>query len=118
LVASSGELLHNSSTDVDTISSTDIWTTKFGLQPRQVYSLVYKIKTINGLECISEPYTISDNATVQSSLFEYYNFVATNVPERACVSLSLKPKKEVFPINRKMVNGRFILLRSSSEDNF
>lgn len=118
LVASSGEQLHNSSKDTDTSSSIDEWTTRYGLQSDLVYNIVYKVKTINGLECSSPSYKITDNQTVPSNVFKYCNFVATNIADSACVELSLQPKKSQGSAVRKLLNGKFILLRSSSEDNF
>ena len=118
LVASSGEKLHNSSSDTDTYSSTDQWTTRYGLQPGSMYTIVYKVKTLNGLEYSSPAYIITDNQGVPSDLFKYYDFIATNLEDHACVELSIQPKKKLEGAGRKFVNGKFVLLRASSEDNF
>ena len=118
LVASSGEQLHNSSKDTDTNSSIDEWTTRYGLQSDLTYNIVYKVKTINGLEVSSPSYKIQDNQTVQSSVFKYCKFVAKNIADSACVELLLQPTKSATSAGRKLLNGKFVLLRSSSEDNF
>lgn len=115
LVASSGELLHNATQDQETTSSTDSWTTRYGLEENKTYLLNYKVKTINGLEWSSPSYKIIDNQTIPSTLFKYCDFVAENNSDSACVELFLKPHnlKEY-----KYINGQFVLLRSSNEDNF
>ena len=118
LVATSGEILHNSSLDTATNSSTDTWITRYGLNPNKTYSLVYKIKTINGLEKSSVNYKIVDNQTVPSTLFKYCDFVATNLSDNACVELTLQPRKNINQKNHKYISGQFVLLRSSNEDNF
>jgi hypothetical protein len=50
LVVSSGKLLHNSSLDTETTSSSDSWTVPCGVEPGKDYSIEYNIKTINGIE--------------------------------------------------------------------
>jgi len=44
--------------------------------------------------------------------------MAVNIPESACIELSINPKKVNLNDDRKYINGQFILLRASSEDNF
>lgn len=117
LVATSGEQLHNSATDISTNQSTDTWTTRYGLKESRPYTLVYKVKTINGLEVTSPSYTIVDNQTVASSLFKYCDFVAINNSESACVELQLQPK-DTKQNQRKFINGQFVLLRASNEDGY
>lgn len=118
LLATTGELLHNSSTDKSTTESTDSWTIRYALEPGLEYLLVYKVKTINGLECTSPTYKIIDGQSVPSNIFKYYDFIAVNNTDSACVELSLQPKKNVLENERKLINGKFVLTRSSSEDNF
>jgi hypothetical protein len=67
------------------------------------------------LECSSPTYRIIDKQTVPSSLSQYYKFVATNNPDSACIELNLQAKKNN---DRKLMNGKFVITRSSSEDNF
>jgi hypothetical protein len=118
LIASSGEQLHNSSKDTETTSSIDEWTTRYGLQSDLVYLIRYKVKTINGLEISSPSYKIIDHQTVPSNVFKYCDFVAENIADSACVELSLKPKSGKLAADRKLLNGKFILLRASNEDSF
>lgn len=118
LVATSGELLHNSSLDTDIRISIDKWTTRYGLDQNKTYFIIYKVKTVNGIEFSSPAYSIVDAWTVPSTLFQYCDFVATNISDSACVELSLQPKKLNDPDSYKFISGQFILLRSSNEDNF
>lgn len=118
LVATSGEQLHNASLDTDIRKSIDKWTTRYGLDQNKTYSIVYKVKTVNGIECSSPAYTLIDNWTVTSNLFKYCKFVATNIPDSACVELSFQPKDSSGESSRKFISGQFVLLRSSNEDNF
>lgn len=118
LLASSGEMLHNASKDTETTSSTDSWTTRKSLTPGLEYTIVYKVKTNNGLELTSPSYKIIDGQTVPSNLFKYYDFLAINNSESACVELALQPKRDESLQNRKLINGKFVLTRASSEDNF
>jgi hypothetical protein len=118
LLASSGEMLHNSATDTETNRSIDKWTTRQGLEPGEIYTLIYKGVTINGLEFSSPAYKINYGCTVPSNLLKYYDFVATNETDEACVALSLNPKTDVASADRKLINGKFVLLRASSEDNY
>ena len=115
IVANSGVLLHNSAMDTETSSSLDEWTVEFGLKQNHVYSLVYTVNTINGLTFSSPAYYILDNQTVPSDIFNYYDFVASPITESACIELSIQPKGNE---TNKKVNGKFVLLRSSSEDNY
>ena len=114
LLASSGEKLHNSAMDTSTEESIDSWTTRQNLMPGIEYILTYKVKTINGLECTSPPYIITDGQTVPSNIFKYFNFIAELNQDNAYVELALKPVSNQSHI----INGKFVLTRSSSEDNF
>ena len=118
IVATSGQLLHNSSTDTETDTSIDEWTVKLSLKQNQIYSLVYSVQTINGLTFSSPVYHILDNQTVPSDIFNYYDFIATPNIDSACVELSIQPNKNNEASGHKKVNGKFILLRASSEDNY
>jgi hypothetical protein len=64
IVATSGEQIHNSSTDIDYYSSIDTWTTRKTLEKNVNYYLEYAVKTINGLEPTPCRYLIIDAETV------------------------------------------------------
>lgn len=118
LIATSGEKLHNSSYDTESTSSTDSWNMKSALTSNKEYLISYKIKTINGIEKSSPSYRLADNTTTRAEVFNYCKFIATNIVDNACVELSLEPLGSANGTNRKLINGQFVLLRSSSEDNF
>lgn len=116
IVAESGEQLHNSSNDTNTNYQTDEWSTRYALQSGKPYTIKYSVRTINNLELSSAEYVIQAIEYIDSELFKYYNFIALNKNESGCVELSIQPKENnVDPIP---INGLFLLLRSSSEDNF
>lgn len=117
LIATSGEKLHNSSFDTESTESIDQWSMKSGLTSNKEYLISYKIKTINGIEKTSPAYRLRDNSATRSEIFNYCKFTATNILDSACVELSLDPILD-NQIERKLINGQFVLLRSSNEDNF
>lgn len=114
-VIESGELLHNTSNDTEADSSSDTWTTRYDLQENQVYTIQYSVTTNNGITASSTQYKITNNQTVESNIFKYYDFVATNIADSGCVELSIQPKSGA---EKKAINGQFILLRASSEDGY
>lgn len=114
-VASSGELLHNSVNDTQSSQSSDTWTTRYDLKDNQIYTIQYSVTTINGLTAASMEYKIINNQTVESNIFRYYDFVATNITDSGCVELSIQQKDKS---DVRAINGQFILLRASSEDEF
>ena len=115
-VATSGELLHNSSKDTSITTSSDTWTTRYALENEKNYTIVYKVKTVNGLEAASQAYRIYNGITFDSNIVSYCNFMANINQDEAYVDLSIQPN----PSNtqEKYISGQFILLRSSSEDGY
>jgi hypothetical protein len=96
--------------------SIDRWATRYELKPGNAYTLTYKVKTVNGLECSSPGYSLIDKHLTPSKIFNYCTFKARNMSDSACVELSLIPKDGVE--DRKFISGKFVLLRASNEDNF
>lgn len=115
-VQTSGELLHNSSTDEYSNKSQDTWTTRYGCDGD--FTIQYCVKTINGLVEESQKYRITDNQAVDTDILKYYQFVARNDAAGAYVELSIEPRSTTKPEDRKFINGQFLLLRSSSADNY
>jgi hypothetical protein len=66
---------------------------RYDLKPGKDYLITYKIKTVNGIEKSSPTYRLQNGATAPSNLLKYYDFVAINNKDSACVELSLEPKK-------------------------
>lgn len=114
IVATSGVQLHNSSTDMLTTESSDKWSFRRELEKNIPYYLTYKVTTMNGLEASSARYTVMDqesvDAEVDAVLTAELNY------DDGCIGLYFcplsKPGKDVI------INGSFVLARSSSVDNF
>lgn len=120
LIASSGEQLHNSSFDVSRNSSVDTWTTRHGLN-NGIYSIEYKIKTINGIEKCSPRYKLVDNQTSELDLSKYWNLLVENNFDSGCINLYLQSK--IFNEDNKdkkvsLAGGQFVLLRVASDENY
>ena len=107
----SGLLVHNANLDTDIKSSKDTWSPIKGLTPGKEYTIVYGVKTINGLDIKTDPaYKISDS-------------FAVNPPEWCNTKLEAILHRDDGYIELKLVSstnltGKFILSRSSSKDNF
>lgn len=116
VIATSGEQLHNSSKDTSSTMSTDEWTLEYSLENEQNYLVVYKVKTVNGLECSSIAYRVYNGPTFNSNIMQYCDLMSEVNKDEAYVELSLQSKSTNKL--KKYINGKFILLRSSSEDNY
>lgn len=120
LIASSGEQLHNSSFDVSSNSSVDTWTTRHGLN-NGIYSIEYKIKTINGIEKCSPRYKLVDNQMSELDLSKYWNLLVENNFDSGCINMYLQSK--IFNEDDKdkkvsLTSGQFVLLRAASDENY
>ncbi len=111
LVATSGEQIHNSSTDTDLFQSVDTWTIRKALEPNVSYTIEYVITTMNGLVVSSPRYEIIEVQFEDPSV--HADLCAISNPEDGYIEVSLAGKKD-----NSYVNGYCVLLRSSSEDNF
>jgi hypothetical protein len=60
IVDSSGVQIHNSENDNSTQYSEDTWKSNISLKKDTPYYLVYKVTTMNGLECNSPRYVTMD----------------------------------------------------------
>jgi hypothetical protein len=118
IVASSGEKIHDNSADIDIDSSINTWRLRKNLNPNTPYYLQYKVITMNGLgemmPCESPKYKIMELdialPNIDANLEAKLNY------EEAYIDIFLrgKSKKE----NPNLRSGSFILLRSSSKDNY
>ena len=120
LIASSGEQLHNSSFDISSNSSVDTWTTRHGLN-NGIYSIEYKIKTINGIEECSSRYKLVDNQTSELDLSKYWTLLVENNFDSGCINIYLQSK--IFNEDDKdkkvsLASGQFVLLRAASDENY
>ena len=117
LIVTSGELLHDSSTDTDAKKSIDEWTLDQALDLDTPYYITYSIKTINGYEkkvtySIMEVKTRDlDNDKLKLALN------ADNITDEGYGNIYLTRTSET-PLQEKNIIGYFILLRSSDKNNF
>lgn len=111
LVATSGELIHDNSKDTDSYESTDVWSVRKNLDANVNYEIEYNVTTVNGLKKTSGRYPIIESETKAPNV--HADLVIENVFEDGYMLIKL-----VGDNSGALVTGRFILMRSSSEDNF
>lgn len=110
LVATSGTLLHDSTTDEDKSWSIDTWVVRKNLDPNISYTIEYLVTTVNGLS-VNKTYQIIESETTAPNV--HAKLSATNCYEDGYINLRL-----VGNGDNALVNGCFILLRASSEDGY
>lgn len=116
LLETSGWLLHNSRTDNTSTSSFDRYTFKTTLNPEKIYNISYSVITINGIQETSKAYYVMSSALILPELdavLEANSKIQTNeYYDEGIIEVSLKRNSNV------MLNGKYILARSCSKDNF
>lgn len=116
LIATSGTQLHNSANDnTSTTKTSDTWANRIELQQNKPYYLIYKVTTMNGLEVTSARYTLMDQDSVDANL--PVALVAELNYDDGCVGLYFYPLSTTSNED-VIINGSFVLARSSSLDNF
>lgn len=112
LYETSGDLIHNSSFDVNSYESTDTWRATKDLHHNEWYTITYSVQTMNGLNITSQEYKIIQMDTVDlnlpATLTASLNF------DDGYVELALKNNKG----NKNHARGDFVLVRASEEDNY
>ena len=111
----SGQLVHDSSTDTERNSSFDQWTSYKTLVEERPYYINYKITTTNGLVIESQSYSIMSLETLDL-ISRNTEFIATLNADNGYVHIHILPKD--IDADIKAITGNFILVRASSEDNF
>lgn len=111
LIDTSGDCLHNSATDQSSVESTDTWFASVELQTEVPYILKYTVTTTNGLQK-----TITSNITTTESVDIDLDIALTSKLnyEDGIIELYLEPKNN----DETIVTGSFVLVRSSSLNNF
>ena len=140
LVNDTGTLLHNSSSDISSFSSTDLFRSYDSLKEGQIYHVEYIVTTINGLVVSSPRYQIitmelvdpEEDLTLMVSTVHKNNW-APNIPRGGWPEWEPWEEGliEIYPdlngnINNnidehgqdKAITGNFVILRSSSKDDF
>lgn len=110
LIATSGTLIHNNTKDDAIDESYDIWIVNQQMNNSDNYKLYYSITTINGLTATKE-YTIVNKENTGEDL-SAYELIAENNFENGFINIILYNK------NMNIENGKYIIMRASSIDNF
>lgn len=111
LVTTSGQQIHNSSTDTTSTSSTDTWVPGVTLEQNATYYIEYNIKTLNGYVGTSGKCPVQEIETVEPTIPAELRVEMIDIDGCARIYLQGDGSNDV-------VSGRFILLRSSSEDDY
>lgn len=109
----SGEMIHNSATDISGSQSYDIWEPSFIETKNEIYYITYSVTTVNNLELTSYKYQLSTLPTYDIDVFVQLNTVADNDNGRVEVELTIGQEQETLEME-----GTFVLLRSSEFSNF
>lgn len=115
IVATSGEQLHDASTDRAVSRSSDKWSIRRELTKGVPFYLQYKVTTSNGLEVSSARYLVMDQDSVDIDM--ELALVTEMDFDNGCVALSFYPLSSQGD-EQVVINGSFVLVRSSSLDNF
>lgn len=113
LISTSGECIHNSENDITTKYSEDTWKLNIELQKDALYYLTYKVTTVNGLECTSPKYITMSQDSININL--NIKLQSKLDIENGCIELVLLPGDNG---DSAVITGSFVLVRSSSKDNF
>lgn len=115
LVASSGELLHNSQNDEESYTSYDSFTYASDLPLDTTYRIQYSVTTTNGLTVSSPKYKIAQKTTLEPNLNADIN-ITTNY-ENGYINIDLVGYKNE---NNELIatTGAFLLSRTSQDSNF
>lgn len=115
VIEDTGYLIHNSSEDTEYYQSRDNFLFSQDLDENEKYTIVYSVKTNNGLEESSPVYWIFAQKSVISTMNA--KLVTTLNYNNGYVQLSLIGEKDQFGYE-KSVCGSFILSRASEKTNY
>ena len=116
IVETSGELLHNSSNDINAYSSYDEYKFQRTIEENKRYYVEYKITTINGLEVSSPKYEIAAETSAPSNLSTAgIKLKAENNFDNGFVSLKLTTDKEDFK-DIPAVSGTYLVSRAEKNE--
>lgn len=115
IIETSGELLHNHENDDKIYDSYDEYRLINSLEENKIYTIIYTVKTTNGLVVSSPKYRITQQSTVPPEIKA--DLVATMNSENGYVNLQLIGKKDDYGME-EVGTGTFLICRASSEDNY
>ena len=112
IIDTSGIQIHNGENDTETNKSQDAWKSNIELDKNVPYYLIYKVTTMNGLECISPRYITMNQDSIDIDLdIELQSRL--NIDD-GCIELYITPSGE----KNLVISGSFVLVRSSNKNNF
>lgn len=115
LIDDSTVLLHNSSADTSSFSSTDKFICRQILEDDRIYAIQYSVTTLNGLTVLSPVYKVIESESID--LEDDLTLIPKVLYDEGIVELQLCYRNQ--PITyQKPTAGSFILFRSSSLDNY
>lgn len=110
IVKTSGEIIHDTSKDIERYQSTETFSISSDLSLDMSYYLVYSVKTINGLEVSSPRYRVMQRRRIPMAL--NVNFKASLDYENGAIKLFMvSPKFQI-------ASGSFLISRASSKDGY
>lgn len=115
LFATSGEQLHNSSSDMELYESYDNFSVPQELEVDKSYYIQYKIKTINNLELSTPKYRIMKKTSIETEMEAKLS--ATLNYENGYVDIDLIGTKNQFGLETP-VTGAFLITRACSDNNY
>lgn len=115
IISTTGELLHNSSNDVDISETYDRFSIPFDINSEENYFISYSITTQNGIKVSTPLYIVikgnSINSELNASLEASLNF------ENGYISLNLIGAKDNYG-HEETVTGLFLISRTNEDTNF
>lgn len=109
IIKDTGYMLHNSTQDDLPYEATDSFLLSRDLEPNQLYYLYFSVKTMNGLECSSIRYRISQLSSVGTELD--LGLQADLNYENGYIRLSLI-------CDEPIISGTFLISKACSKDDY
>lgn len=116
IILTSGENIHNGDQDENLNSSVDNFNISLDFE-NHIYYLQYSVKTINGLELLTEKYPLQKSISIASDIFGSKLYAVSDLEEslNGLVRIYLEDGRVNQAVN---VNGNFILYRSDNSSNY
>lgn len=116
IIADSGWLIHNNSTDINQYESFDTFFFNQDLKEGEKLKITYKVRTNNGLEISSPSYKIMAKKSISSNLVNTKILVSLNF-NNGYIDIKLKGEKDKWE-NEIPVSGYYVLSRASEINNY
>lgn len=116
LIEDSGELLHNSTEDIEIYESKDIYHPKFSYASNSSYYIKYTITTINGLEAYSPLYHLMTVNTVKPDTKPFLDAIVDNT--KGCVHLTCEDEYSPTDGLPKLGKGLYEVSRKKDDNEW